>query len=76
MPRLGATAWTSALPRRIRKADTELVGNYLTREELWQLELPVEQHLSFAELRACCGKPMRSRSSRWPGTAKASMRDR
>jgi hypothetical protein len=58
-PKMGLTGWTSGPEGRICKADTEVAKNYLMPEELTQLELLVEQYLSFAELAARRGKPMR-----------------
>jgi hypothetical protein len=58
-PQMGLTAWKRAPDGRICKADIDVAKNYLTAEELAQLELLVEQYLTFAEFQARRGKPMR-----------------
>ena len=57
-PNMGLTTWTNAPKGKIRKADTEVAKNYLTEEELSNLNLIVDQYLSFAELQARQRKPM------------------
>lgn len=48
-PNIGLTNWPGA---RIRKADVTVAKNYLTEDELTNLNLIVDQYLSFAELQA------------------------
>jgi hypothetical protein len=50
-PRLGLTAWASALDGKIIKSDVSIAKNYLTEEELGNLELIVSAYLDLAELR-------------------------
>jgi hypothetical protein len=57
-PNMGLTSWKNAPDGRIRKADIEVAKNYLGEEELSQLNLIVDQYLSFAELQARQRKPM------------------
>ena len=51
-PNMGLTNWKNAPKGRIRKTDAEIAKNYLDEEELSQLNLLVDQYLSFAELQA------------------------
>jgi hypothetical protein len=55
LPNMGLTSWAG---ERIRKSDTTVAKNYLTQEEIEQLNLLVDQYLSFAELQARQRKPM------------------
>lgn len=57
-PNMGLKTWKGAKPR---KADALVAKNYLGPEELSQLNLIVEQYLSFAELQARSRKPMTMR---------------
>ena len=57
-PNMGLTTWKDAPKGKIRKADVEVAKNYLTEEELSNLNLIVDQYLSFAELQARQRKPM------------------
>jgi len=57
-PNMGLTTWKNAPKGRIRKADTEIAKNYLTEDEISNLNLIVDQYLSFAELQARQRKPM------------------
>lgn len=57
-PNMGLTTWKNAPKGKIRKADVEVAKNYLTEEELSNLNLIVDQYLSFAELQARQRKPM------------------
>ncbi len=57
-PNMGLTTWKNAPEGRIRKADTEIAKNYLTEDEISNLNLIVDQYLSFAELQARQRKPM------------------
>ena len=57
-PNMGLTTWKDAPKGKIRKADTEVAKNYLTEEELSNLNLIVDQYLSFAELQARQRRPM------------------
>lgn len=52
---------TNCKAGRIRKADVTVAKNYLEQEELHQLNLIVDQYLSFAELQARQRKPMHMR---------------
>ncbi len=57
-PNMGLKAWKGVKPR---KADAVVAKNYLGPEEIGQLNLIVEQYLSFAELQARSRKPMTMR---------------
>lgn len=57
-PNMGLQAWKGAKPR---KGDAMIAKNYLGSEEIGQLNLIVEQYLSFAELQARSRKPMTMR---------------
>jgi hypothetical protein len=46
----GLTTWKNAPKGRIRKSDIHIAKNYLTEEEISNLNLIVDQYLSFAEL--------------------------
>lgn len=52
---MGLTTWKG---EKIRKSDVTIAKNYLTEEELIQLNLLVEQYLAFAEAQARIKKPM------------------
>jgi len=52
---MGLTTWKLD---KIRKADALIAKNYLTQNELTQLNLLVEQYLAFAEAQAYMQKPM------------------
>ncbi len=52
---MGLTTWKS---EKIRKSDVTIAKNYLTKDELTQLNLLVEQYLAFAEAQAQVKKPM------------------
>lgn len=54
-PNMGLTSWRS---KNIRKDDVLIAKNYLTEDELKQLNLLVEQYLAFAESRALTKRPM------------------
>jgi len=55
---MGLTTWKNAPHGRIRKTDVSIAKNYLTENELKDLNLIVDQYLSFAELQARNRKPM------------------
>ncbi|MCD6564827.1 MAG: virulence RhuM family protein [Bacteroidales bacterium] len=55
---MGLTTWKNAPQGRIRKTDVSIAKNYLTENELKDLNLIVDQYLSFAELQARNRKPM------------------
>ena len=55
---MGLTTWKNASGGKIRKADVSVAKNYLTEDELKDLNLIVDQYLSFAELQARNRKPM------------------
>jgi hypothetical protein len=57
-PNMGLTTWKNAPKGPIRKGDTCVAKNYLNENELKQLNLIVDQYLSFAELQAQQRKPM------------------
>lgn len=57
-PNMGLTSWNSSPEGKIRKSDVTIAKNYLTKEELTELNLIVDQYLSFAELQARSRKPM------------------
>ena len=52
---MGLTTWRG---EKIRKSDVTIAKNYLTDDELIQLNLLVEQYLAFAEAQAKAKKPM------------------
>ena len=54
-PNMGLKTWKGVKPR---KTDAVIAKNYLGPEEIGQLNLIVEQYLSFAELQARSRKPM------------------
>ncbi len=55
---MGLTTWKNAPHGKIRKTDVVNAKNYLTEDELKDLNLIVDQYLSFAELQARNRKPM------------------
>ena len=55
---MGLTTWKNAPKGKIRKTDVSVAKNYLTEDELKDLNLIVDQYLSFAELQARNRKPM------------------
>ncbi len=55
---MGLTTWKNAPDGPIRKSDVAIAKNYLAEPELKQLNLIVDQYLSFAELQAQQRKPM------------------
>jgi len=57
-PNMGLTTWRNAPGGPIRKSDVSIAKNYLEEEEMRQLNLIVDQYLSFAELQARQKKPM------------------
>jgi len=54
-PNMGLTTWKG---KKIRKTDITIAKNYLSEDELQQLNLLVEQYLAFAESQARAKKPM------------------
>ena len=58
MPNMGLTTWRNSPHGKIRKTDVDNAKNYLTEDELKDLNLIVDQYLSFAELQARNRKPM------------------
>lgn len=52
---MGLTTWKS---EKIRKSDVTVAKNYLSEDELKQLNLLVEQYLAFAQAQAQAKKPM------------------
>ncbi|MGA2440573.1 MAG: virulence RhuM family protein [Tepidisphaeraceae bacterium] len=57
-PNMGLTTWKNAPDGPIRKTDVSIAKNYLNEKELRELNLIVDQYLSFAELQATQKKPM------------------
>jgi hypothetical protein len=55
---MGLTTWKNAPAGPIRKTDVSIAKNYLEEEEMRQLNLIVDQYLSFAELQARQKRPM------------------
>lgn len=52
-PNMGLTTWTGAgRGKKLAKQDTEIAKNYLSHEEIKDLELLVSQYLDFAERQA------------------------
>lgn len=54
-PYMGLISWKGS---KIKKTDVTIAKNYLSEEEIKQLNLIVDQYLSFAELQAMRRKPM------------------
>ncbi|KAF0152406.1 MAG: hypothetical protein FD143_1044 [Ignavibacteria bacterium] len=54
-PYMGLTSWKNS---KIKKTDVTIAKNYLSEEEIKQLNLIVDQYLSFAELQAMQRKAM------------------
>ena len=57
-PNMGLTTWKNSPRGKIRKPDVGVAKNYLSQDELIELNLIVDQYLSFAELQARNRKPM------------------
>ncbi len=55
---MGLTTWKNAPGGPIRKSDVGIAKNYLQEDEMKQLNLIVDQYLSFAELQATQRRPM------------------
>jgi hypothetical protein len=55
---MGLMTWKNSPKGKIRKADVSIAKNYLNEDELKDLNLIVDQYLSFAELQARNRKPM------------------
>ena len=55
---MGLTTWKNSPKGKIRKADVSIAKNYLSKDELKDLNLIVDQYLSFAELQARNRNPM------------------
>ena len=55
---MGLTSWKNSPKGKIRKSDISVAKNYLSKDELTELNLIVDQYLSFAELQARNRKPM------------------
>lgn len=55
---MGLTTWKNAPKGKIRKTDVAIAKNYLSEDELKELNLIVDQYLSFAELQARNRNPM------------------
>lgn len=55
---MGLTTWKNAPHGKIRKTDVLIAKNYLKEDEVKDLNLIVDQYLSFAELQARSRKPM------------------
>jgi len=57
-PNMGLTTWKNSPHGKVRKTDVDNAKNYLNEDELKDLNLIVDQYLSFAELQARNRKPM------------------
>lgn len=57
-PNMGLTSWKHGPRSRIHKTDVIVAKNYLSHEEISNLNLIVNQYLDFAELQARQRKPM------------------
>lgn len=55
---MGLSTWKNVPHGKIRKTDVSVAKNYLSEDELKDLNLIVDQYLSFAELQARKRKPM------------------
>ncbi|MBF0464189.1 MAG: virulence RhuM family protein [Nitrospirae bacterium] len=58
MPNMGLTTWKNAPHGQIRKTDITIAKNYLTEDELRELNRIVNMYLDYAELQAKNRKPM------------------
>ncbi|WP_201763844.1 virulence RhuM family protein [Methanosphaerula palustris] len=58
-PHMGLTTWKQGPKGRIHKTDVGVAKNYLTREEISNLNLIVNQYLDFAEFQARQRREMR-----------------
>lgn len=58
-PHMGLTTWKQGPKGSIRKTDVGVAKNYLTREEISNLNLIVNQYLDFAEFQARQRRPMK-----------------
>lgn len=57
-PSMGLASWKNSPEGKIRKTDVAVAKNYLSQDELTELNLIVEQYLAFAELQARNRKSM------------------
>ncbi|MBW8049575.1 MAG: hypothetical protein FVQ77_04400 [Cytophagales bacterium] len=57
-PSMGLTSWKNSPEGKIRKTDVAVAKNYLSQDELTELNLIVEQYLAFGELQARNRKSM------------------
>ncbi|MCX6701037.1 MAG: virulence RhuM family protein [Methanomicrobiales archaeon] len=57
-PHMGLTAWKHGPKGRIQKTDVTVAKNYLSEDEITDLNLVVNQYLDFAEAQARQRKPM------------------
>jgi hypothetical protein len=57
-PNMGLTTWRNAPVGPVRRADVNVVKNYLTQGEIEALNLVVSTYLDFAELQARSHRPM------------------
>ena len=57
-PHMGLTTWKHSPQGRVRKVDVAVAKNYLSEEELSQLNLIVGMYLDYAELQARDRRPM------------------
>lgn len=57
-PHMGLTAWKNAPKGKVRKADVSIAKNYLTEDELRELNRVVTMYLDYAEDQARRRKPM------------------
>jgi len=55
---MGLITWENAPNGKIRKNDVSIAKNYLSEDELKDLNLIADQYFSFAELQAQNRKPM------------------
>ena len=60
-PHMGLTTWKHGPKGRIHKTDVSVAKNYLSQEEILNLNLIVNQYLDFAEAQAHQRKPMSMR---------------
>jgi hypothetical protein len=58
-PQMGLTTWKNAPKGKIHKTDVSIAKNYLSEEELRELNLVVSMYLDFAELQAQRQIPMK-----------------
>jgi hypothetical protein len=60
-PHMGLTTWRKSPSGRVLKSDTKIAKNYLSKEEIKEMNHVVDMYLDYAELQASRGRLMRMR---------------